>query len=366
MAIEQALHSNLAIPPGEFLAEVIEDLGMTKADLANRLDRPATKLSAIFRGKKAITPHMALLLEKVVGVRAHVWMGLESEYRLALARQSQEAEVDRLKAEAPLVKKFCYPELAKQGYVEDTSTRTERVSELQRFLGVTSLRNIKDINRYRAAFRQGRPAKGAASSEALAVFLRIAEIKGRCIDCAPFNAARLRGLLPYIRGLTTKSPKVFQPKLTKALAGAGVAFVVCRHLPKTRAHGAAFWLGKDKAVVATTIRGKMADIFWFSLFHELGHVLLHGRQKTFIEGGAAQADKKQEREADAFAANTLVPAADWGAFLESGRPALASIQRFAKQQGIAPGIVVGRLQHEKRLRPEVGNDLKQKLEWAGG
>jgi len=87
MGIDTALHSNLAIPPGEYLEEVLDELGISKAELARRMNRPPGKLSAIFRGKKAITPQTAIQLEQVLGVGAHIWLGLETEYRLTLARE---------------------------------------------------------------------------------------------------------------------------------------------------------------------------------------------------------------------------------------------------------------------------------------
>jgi HTH-type transcriptional regulator/antitoxin HigA len=75
----QDIYSDLAIPPGEYLEEVIAELGMSKDELSKRLNRPAPKLSAIFKGQKAITPDTALQLEKVVGVPAHIWNGLEAD-----------------------------------------------------------------------------------------------------------------------------------------------------------------------------------------------------------------------------------------------------------------------------------------------
>ncbi len=89
MATKQGLHSDLAIPPGEYLEEVLDELGMTKEELARRMGRPPSKLSAIYKGAKAITPETAMQLEKVVGVPAHIWLGLESEYRFALGKRSR-------------------------------------------------------------------------------------------------------------------------------------------------------------------------------------------------------------------------------------------------------------------------------------
>jgi HTH-type transcriptional regulator/antitoxin HigA len=108
--------------------------------------------------------------------------------------------------------------------------------------------------------------------------------------------------------MTRQSPVQFQSVLQQILADSGVALVLCPHLRGTFSHGAIFWLGRDKAVVMMTLRYKWADIFWFTLFHELGHILLHNRQIVILEGeDGDQASNQLEAEADRFAADTLIP-----------------------------------------------------------
>ena len=85
------LHSDVAIPAGELLAEELEVRGITQGELAERMGRPRQTISAIVHGKKAITAETALQLEEALGIAAHLWVGLEGRYRLALARQSATA-----------------------------------------------------------------------------------------------------------------------------------------------------------------------------------------------------------------------------------------------------------------------------------
>ena len=139
MATKGGIHSNLAIPPGEYLEEVLDELGMTKEELARRMDRPATKLSAIFKGEKTVTPDTALRLEKVLGVPAHIWTGLEAEYRLTQAREEVARREGNLTKEAKLVSKYPYKDLVKAGEIEDHRKQTERAKALQSYLGVMSL-----------------------------------------------------------------------------------------------------------------------------------------------------------------------------------------------------------------------------------
>jgi len=353
MKTEQELHSDLAVPPGEYLEEVIDELGMTKDELARRMGRPAPKLSAIFKGTKAITPDTAMQLEKVVGVPAHIWLGLESEYQLALARRQEE---ERFKEEAKLLVPFCYSELAKLGFVKKLSSRREKVREMLRFFGVASLDFVWQVRRYQAAFRVGKAGAAPTKPHAVASWLRMGELIAQKIPCKPFDRAKLESSLDEIRAMTIMRPEKFQEKLTKLLAECGVALVIVPHFPGTKAHGATFWIGRDKAVLMLTIRGRWADIFWFSLFHELGHILLHDRRETFIEDGSAPpALEEQEKGADAFAADTLIPPAEYGRFVSENDFYPESIARFAGELGIDAGIVVGRLQHDNHLPPSWGN-----------
>jgi len=361
MGTNQEIYSDLAIPPGEYLEEVIEDLGMTKDELAKRMNRPAPKLSAIFKGDKAITPDTALQLEKVVGVPAHVWTGLEAEYRLALARRHHDEEQERLKKEGHLISRFRYADLVRLGVVAKKTRSTDKVLALHKFFGVASLDTVLALRRYQAAFRSGKKDR---SLEAVAAWLRIGELGAQRMRCGSFQRKRLKDSLEAVRAMTLQCPEDFQENLHHLLADSGVALVLCPHLPGTYAHGATFWLGREKAVVMMTLRYKWADVFWFSLFHELGHILLHNRQVVILEGDNDDpAQKELEDEADQFAADTLIPPKPYGAFIEARQFFAENIERFARQVGISTGIVVGRLQNEGHIRPSWNNSLRMRFEW---
>ena len=358
------IHSDLPIPPGEFLEEVVEDLGMSKDELAKRMNRPAAKLSAIFNGDKVITPDTALQLEKVTGVPAYIWIGLESEYRLTLARLQDRKEKEKNKNEIPLIKKYAYNELVKYHYVEKKTIASDKVKELQSFLGVTSLRNVSSVKRYRALFRQKVSSKNIVWPEALTAWIRMGEIKAQEIRTRPFNEEGLYHLIPKLRELTLLLPEKFQDRMEDEFAKVGVALAIVPHLQKTCAHGASFWLDKNTAVLMTTIRGSWADIFWFSLFHELGHILLHSKQKVFIESDKVNyIEKKLEDEADKFASDSLIPPREYKAFIKENSFYKNDIIEFAKRINIHPGIVVGRLQHDKNIDFSLQNGLRDKYSW---
>jgi HTH-type transcriptional regulator/antitoxin HigA len=357
MATENQIHSDLAIPPGEYLEEVLSELGMSKDELAHRMGRPATKLSHIFKGTKSITPETALQLEKVVGVPAHVWTGLEAEYRLTLAHHQDQ---EQLQAEVELSRSFPYPDLAKNGEVKKTTSPTERVRELLGFFSVASLRNISGLPLYQAAFRCSKSTKEKRSEDAVNAWLRMGERRAQQVTTAAFDKSRLRQTVNEIRALTLLPVEDFQTPLREKLAACGVALVICPHFQGTLAYGATFWTARDRAALMITIRGKWADIFWFSLFHEIGHLLLHGKDQVILEDDDMT---PMENEADDFAAEILIKSKLWQQFQQAGVFSEASIRAFARELGVHSGIVVGRLQHLNLIDFRWHNSLRSKYEW---
>lgn len=358
MAIDSTAMSNLPIPPGEYLAEVISELGMNQAELAQRMGRPVQAISEIMSGGKAIVPETALQLERVTNVPAHIWTGLESQYRLLLARHQDEKHIE---GQVALVADFPYKDLAKLRCVGDTRKAIERVRELCRFFGVDSLEQVRAVADYAPAFRAG---AGKASGNALAAWLRMATLQAMQIETEPFDRKQLQASIPELRKLTLVEPGVFQPALKKLLASLGIALVIQPHLPKTYVHGATYWLTPDKAVIVMTIRGKWADVFWFSFFHELAHVLKHGKRETFLEDGKPTKERADlEAEADAFAGETLIPPAAYSDFIAEGDYSKTAISRFAASIEIDPGIVTGRLQHDRLLALNV-HWHRVRYQWA--
>lgn len=350
--------SDLAISPGEYLAEVVRELGMNQAELAQRMDRPVQAVNEIMSGAKAIVPETALQLERVTGVPAHIWTGLEAEYRLTLARQKDQKQVEE---QSDLVDEFPYVALSKLGLVAKTRKPAERVVELCRFFGVVSLRQIRDVDDYAPAFRAG---TGQASANALAAWLRMAALKAIEMPTKPLDKQKLQAAVPEMRRLTREPPARFEPALKQLLADHGVALIIQPHLPKTYVHGATFWLSQDKAVIVMTLRGSWADVFWFSFFHELAHVLRHAKREVFLEDGEYKKGRVDlETEADAYAGDTLIPAEPYAEFVGAGNFSAFSILEFSRSIEIAPGIVTGRLQHDKELRPNV-HAHRVRYKWA--
>ncbi len=349
------VYSDLAIPPGETLADEIAARGMTQTELAARLGRPVQVVNEIIRAKKAITDDTALGLEKVLGIPAVFWVNLEQNYRMTRARFR---ERDRLHAEEEWLDELPVKEMENRGWIEVGRNAQEKVRALLQFFGVANVSAYRKTTEV-LGFRISDNAK--LSPGALAAWLRKGELEAQAIDTRPFDPALLLRAAHETRTMTEEPPQVFAPRLTELFADAGVAFVVIPELPKTGANGVARWLTDRKALIQLNLRYKWQDIFWFTVFHEICHVLKHGHQNIIIEG----IDKHGpfEEEANEWAANFLVPADAWTEFQGRAPFTKSDVISFARQLAISPGIVVGRLQRERRLKYSQMTDLKGRFAW---
>lgn len=349
-----------AVPPGEVLLEALEERGMSQAELARRMNRPVKTINEIVRGKAAITPETALQLELVLGIAASFWNKLEAHYREQLARVQADEDLER---EAGWVQRFPIRDMVRRRLLSGARSGAAQTAELLRFFGVSSPaaweRHWKTAA---ASFR--RSAAFTASPEAVAVWLRLGEIKAGEIECAPFDAQRLEATLPAIRPLTRKKPLAFWPELVELLRGCGVALVLTPEFAGTHLSGATRWLSPTKVLVQLSLRHRSDDQFWFALFHELGHVLRSGKRQAYLDSATPGSDLNQdEDEADQFARNQLIPMDVYQRILEAPDLTAEYITHVAEQIGISPGIVVGKLQRDGRLRHSAMHFLKEQFHW---
>ena len=355
-SVAERVWSDLPVPPGEVLSEELEALGMTQKDLAAALGRPQQVVNEIIRAKKAITEETALELERVLGIGAHVWLGVETTYRLTLARNR---ERERLLQAEGWLSEFPINDMVKRGWIPKVRDTEERVRALLNFFGVASVAAYRQTPV--VGFRFSEKAK--ASPGALAAWLRKGELAARDVETRSFNAEALLAAAHEARALTNASPDVFQPQLERILGEAGVAFAVVPELPKTGANGAARWLNRKKALIQLNIRHKWADIFWFSLFHEVAHLLLHRSHGIMVDAEGVTGDPAVEAEADRWARDFLIAPDAWDEFVGEQEFTKPAVRAFAKAAGVSTSIVVGRLQKEKFVPYSALTGLKDRFAW---
>lgn len=344
--------SFIATPPGATIKEQLNDREMSQKEFAARMDMSEKHISKLINGEVQLTSEVAVRLEVVLGVPAKFWNNLEAIYREKLIKVKAE---NAMEADEALAKQLPYNEMAKFGWVPEARESKEKVINLRKYFEVVELSLLENTQITRIACR--RLAVTEKGDFALMAWAQKAKLEARNIQTAPINIKGLINAIPKIREMTVMKPKDFCPKIKSVLADCGIALIFLPHLKGSFLQGASFMDG-GKIVVGLTARGKDADKFWFSLFHELAHIILgHIGQVN----GTTEDD---ELGADAWARDTLIPMEVFDDFRNKSNYSATSICKFAKQQGIAPGIVVGRLQNEGCIKHSMLNDLKERYEIA--
>jgi len=349
-----------AVPPGETLRELLEEREMSQAELAQRMGRTPKMINELMAGKAPLTHETALLLEQVLGVPARLWNRLEANYQEDLARLARRQE---LAAHVSWLKEFPLKAMLKNQWIAQHEDAIDQLIELLRFFSVASPEKWNSLwFAPQAAFRQS-PAF-EANPMAVAAWVRKGEIEAQKRECGPYDKEAFSCVLVELRDLTREPPAVFQQQIIERCAEVGVAVVFVPALPQSRVSGATQWLSPQKAQLQLSLRYKTSDHLWFTFYHEAGHIYLHGKRQVFIDDSDGSTCQK-EAEADRFAADLLIPLAQWHSFITRPRKHYSKeeIVAFANELGIEPGIVVGRLQHEKLLKPTHCNVLKRYLEW---
>lgn len=344
--------SFIATPPGATIKEQLNERGMSQKEFAARMNMSEKHISKLINGEVQLTQETAVRLEMVLGVPAKFWNNLEAIYREKIIKAEAENAMD---ADAEIAKQFPYSEMAKFGWVPNTRDAKEKVVNLRKYFEVVELSLLGSEQITRIACR--RLAITEKGDLALMAWAQEAKLKARAVQTASINIKDLISVVPEIRNMTVLKPKEFCPRIKKCLADCGIALVFLPHFKGSFLQGASFIDG-NKIVVGLTVRGKDADKFWFSLFHELAHIVL---------GHVGQANgttEDDEKAADKWSSDTLISFDDFEAFKEKKDYSQKSVLQFAKAQGIAPGIVVGRMQLEGMIKYSMLNNLKEKYEIA--
>ena len=351
---------NIAIHPGESLEELLDAVGMSQTDLALRTGLTTKTINEIINAKNSITPETAIKLASVFGMSADYWNNKERRYQETLTRLKMQSTLEE---ESGFLKDFSsYKVLQELGFVSKTTDLNEKTRNLLSFFGVSSLKFVNDTQA--VAFRK--QAKENVDKKALASWLRVGEIEGGKVETAKFDKHKLLEVIPELRALSRKKPEIYVREIQKLLASCGVAVIYTKFFKKTYVHGATRWLTPDKALIQLSLLYKWEDMFWFSLFHEIGHIVKHGKKEEFIEFNDTYntvCDKK-EVEADRFAQKTLIPDKDMLG-LEDISP--KSIKALAERINIAPSVVAGRVAHEMSIKGDNRGwkyfvDLRPKLD----
>jgi HTH-type transcriptional regulator/antitoxin HigA len=350
-----------AVVPGEVLEEALEDREMSQAELARRTGRPMKTISEIVNGKASITPDTAIQLERALGISASFWNGLEARYRETLARERAHRD---LETHVSWLDHFPIREMVGLGVLPARESNVATVGDLLSFFGVASPSAWeRHWQRPSASFRV--PQSQQSSTYAMAAWLRWGEKEALKIEANSFDEATFREALQNARPLTRLlALDIAMSRLRTLCAAAGVVVLVIPEIPGARVSGATRWLRRDRAFIQISRRYLSDDQFWYSFFHEAGHVV-EGRRADVVEDielGQPSQDDEGERAANAFARDALIPPADYQRLLAKSELTPRLIQEFAAELRVSAGVVVGRLQHDGQVPYSRLNELKRHYE----
>ena len=303
----------IAFHPGQYVEELIEDYNVTQKEFAERLGVSAKTISKLVNAEESISKETAHKLAKLSGISMQTWLNLQNAYDVKVAEIAEERELEE-GSEKEICEMIDFKYFREKGYVPDKRySLKEKIVELRKILGVASLENLTSFN-------------------------------------------QLEKNLPALRKLTRQDPEEFTQRLSDILLDCGVVLVGLPALPNANLNGATKKFSNGSALLLLTDRNKVSDIFWFSLFHEIGHIL----QNDFSsDDGNSASYRHSEEQADQFAKDFLIRPEDYQAFVKKGKFDKSDILRFSEEIDIHPSVVLGRLQNEGILGFDRFRELKE-------
>ena len=354
MAKQNQYFPSVVFHPGETLTEKLEEIEMGPKEFALRTGKPEKTIIAVLNGKSSITPDMAVQFENVTKIPANFWMNHQRSYDEFIARAKRQTVIQEAVAWA---KQFPLTDMIKKGWLPQAVTIEEKTMEMLAFFGFSNHTAWDDYyckQELKVAFRIS--LSSTNEPFAISAWLRKGELQAAELEAKEYSEKKFKEILPELKSIMAEHPDDFFVRLQHTCLKAGVKLVHTPTLPKAPICGCTRWLN-DTPLIQLTGRYKRNDSFWFTFFHEAGHILLHGKKDIFLEKiEYSGKDKEKEEEADAFACKWLLTEDEEAQVLAVVSLNEEDIRGFAKQFNTHPAIIIGRLQHKKLIPYSLGRE----------
>jgi len=348
--------------PGETLTEKLEEMEMGPKEFALRTGKPEKTIIAVLNGKSSITPDMAVQFENVTKIPANFWMNHQRSYDEFIARAKRQTVIQEAVAWA---KQFPLTDMIKKGWLPQAVTIEEKTMEMLAFFGFSNHTAWDDYyckQELKVAFRIS--LSSTNEPFAISAWLRKGELQASELEAKEYSEKKFKEILPELKSIMAEHPDDFFVRLQHTCLKAGVKLVHTPTLPKAPICGSTRWLN-DTPLIQLTGRYKRNDSFWFTFFHEAGHILLHGKKDIFLEKiEYSGKDKEKEDEADAFACKWLLTEDEEAEVLAVVPLSEEGIRDFAKQFNTHPAIIIGRLQHKKLIPYSLGREYLEPVDFV--
>lgn len=339
------LSRDFIIHPGETLAEILDDREMSQRELAIRTGVTEKHISTIVNGQKSISASFARKLEYALGIETSFWMNLQANYDRELLEFEElnnisERELSILKNLSEVLEYWM-----RLGWIDKDSNPASLVLDIRMLFGMSNLLDVPKIS-YNAAYR-AQKNKNNVDPYVLFAWQRMCEILTRNIDIAEeLDINKLRSMIPEIKKVMFLRGNQIQKKLVGIFAECGIAFRIVPNFKGAPVQGFIKKTDEGALILCMTLRQKFCDIFWFTLFHEIAHILNGDTKHSFVDFDSVPGEMK--KKADSMAGNFLIEPKDYKAFIDSeGYKTSRGIDNFANSQGVRDYIVQGRLMKEE-------------------
>ena len=345
MSAKYKFEPDYALHPGETLKEKLDELEMSPKEFSIRTCKPVKTISEIINCKSSITPDMAVQFEKVLSISAGFWIRHQADYNEFAAREKQKQILEEAKEWA---RKFPYPKMAQFGWVTETRKPEKKAEELLSFFNISKASSWENIylNQKLPLFLRI-SLKHAKDPYALSTWLTKGEKTAKEKQAPDYDIKILKKILPLLKHTMFTNPDNFFSEIQSICIKAGVKVIYTPLLPKTVINGAVRWFDGNP-IIQVSDRYKRYDIFWFSLFHEIGHIILHGNKKNIFIEDTKNIDQEniQEKEANDFAKKWLLSDEEYDKIIEqinNGKDIIETINLFANKFETHRDIIIGRL-----------------------
>ncbi len=355
--LARGFEPNWSTHPGEHLQEYLALKGWSQAEFARLSGLTPKLISEIINGKNPVTPETAIIFERVLGLKAYIWTGWQASWDQFQARRAAQKKAAQRK---DWLRQHDYKTLQKLGILPNTKDWGELVDAFLSFLGIGTPEALEArLKGLAIQYRQS--SKHRSEPGNILAWHMLGEHAVRSLDLPPYNKVKFEAAVREIRSLTLLPASEFQPRMRQLCHEAGAALVFIEPLKATALFGAARWLAPDRPLIQMSLRMKTNDHFWWTFFHEAGHILLH-EGRNFADDESAKGEGA-EAEADAFAEELLYGRKRLAHILEEQPRSEQRVREIAKELGLHPGIVAGMLQHYRVIPFSHLNKLKARLDF---
>ena len=329
----------IAFHPGYYIKEIVEESGLTQEDFAKRLDTTPKNLSLLIRGEQNLSIDIAMKLSRMTGTSVSYWLNLQNAYDALIAEFKSKEE---LAQERKIFSYLDYKYFREYFNLPDLPRKIdEQIVQVRNFLNVATLTVFKKPD-MAVSFRSATGEMSEANIVKANTMVQIATNIALKTEAPKFNKSLFEEAVRYALTLT-KDHSTFYPLIKEAFCKVGVIFVILPNISGSKINGATKKVGNNIMLLVND-RRLNSDTFWFTLFHEIGHIM-NGDYGISFDSESGE----QEEIADKYAEDMLIPCDQYQQFIAENRFDIQSIRRFAKRIDRDPGIVLGRLMNDGKV-----------------